>query len=833
MRDNCSINGSFQNSPASLEPLETRMLFSADPLTLLPELSVPPASTVVVEQDAYEDNDRIETAFGLATPVGVLSEVAGLATATDNDWYRVQAGAGLFQAQLSSFSADGELNIEVYTGDGSYLGGNYRSEDQSTVQLELAEDSELVIFVYAAGPFQGNAYDLAWSGTTPGSSEAPADPEVPAGLIPGTPDAFENNDSQSLATILATSAGALSATATENDWYRVQVGAGPFRVDLSSVPTEGELNVEIYTGDGAYVTGSYGSEAQSTVELDVAQDSEFLIFIYAVGPFQGNVYDLAWSGVTPGAGEAPVEPEVPVDPEEPVAPEVPTGSEDAPVLDPVLHPAIAQWAQAATTGRADILVLGDSVVFNNGTGWDGGLNAGFDRTLGLAGTGLLSGNFAAGTDAGYGYEAFGQNASNWRFDFIPGTDVDAITNDEISSDFFARVQHPWGQLTVNPIRGSVAELGVQLNGNGDTAEPDQAFTFQTWVSGDGATFNVTRTAEDGSVDVVGLQEVNGEGTQVFTFDFPAGESPADAAASIAITDPSQLTFVPAGSNRSLNETPLTVSNFRLLETESTGATVTSWGYGGESTREFFAEQYEPVGQENRAEILDRIVDGGSGKLLVFVMEGLNDRSEDQPSLNGIADPDSPEAFIDNVSTLIDGVRSDWAAAGNDASDLHFVTFGTYDQGSDPQLESFSAALQQQATETDDVSFIDLRTLSGGLTLDQMVELGFIQGADSTGGGDDDFIHLTESGSVFYGEAIATLIAGTATQADAGALANVSLSNALGGVNLGEGIDAANAVIVDGVGQAANTQLTFALPNAEADTSGAVEFDLTWANGTAS
>ena len=685
----------------------------------------------------------------------------------------------------------------------------------------------------------------------PVDPETPVDPEVPAGLIPGTPDAFEDNDTQSLATVLATSAGALSATATDNDWYRVQVGAGPFRVDLSSVPTEGELNVEIYTSDGSYVTGSYRSEAQSTLELDVAQDSELLIFIYAAGPFQGNVYDLAWSGATPGAGETPMDPEVPVDPEvpaepevpvdpevpaepeEPAEPEVPTGSGDAPVLDPVLHPAIAQWAQAATTGRADILVLGDSVVFNNGTGWDGGLNAGFDRTLGLAGTGLLSGNFAAGTDAGYGYEAFGQNASNWRFDFIPGTDVDAITNDEISSDLFARVQHPWGQLTVNPIRGSVAELGVQLNGNGDTAEPDQAFTFQTWVSGDGATFNVTRTAEDGSVDVVGLQEVNGEGTQVFTFDFPAGESPADAAASIAITDPSQLTFVPAGSNRSLNETPLTVSNFRLLETESTGATVTSWGYGGESTREFFAEQYEPVGQENRAEILDRIVDGGSGKLLVFVMEGLNDRSEDQPSLNGIADPDSPEAFIDNVSTLIDGVRSDWAAAGNDASDLHFVTFGTYDQGSDPQLESFSAALQQQATETDDVSFIDLRTLSGGLTLDQMVELGFIQGADPTGGGDDDFIHLTESGSVFYGEAIATLIAGTATQADAGALANVSLSNALGGVNLGEGIDAADAVIVDGVGQAANTQLTFALPNAEADTSGAVEFDLTWANGTAS
>ncbi len=660
------------------------------------------------------------------------------------------------------------------------------------------------------------------------------DPDRP---IAGTLDQFENNDLQSFATVLTAPSGTLAATATENDWYRIQVGAGLFQVDLSSIPSEGELNIEIYTGGGAYITGNYGVETLSTLQLDLAEESELLILVYAIGEYQGNVYDLSWSSEGVVDSEGPVDPEdpdAPQDPADPVDPADPAGpidSDVAPVLEPVLHPAIAQWAQAATTGRADIFVLGDSVVFNNGTGWDGGLNAGFDRTLGLAGTGLLSGNYAAGTDAGYGYEAFGQNASNWLFDFIPGTDVPSITNDEIFSDQFARVQHPWGQVTVNPLRGSVAQLGVNLSGNGDTAESDSAFTFQTWVSGDGATFNVTRTAEDGSVDVVGLQEVDGDGTQLFTFDFPAGESPADAAASIAITDPSQLTFVPFDSGRSLNEPALTVSNFRLLETGSTGATVTSWGYGGESTREFFAEQYEPVGQDNRAELLDRIVDGGSGKLLVFIMEGLNDRSEDLPSLNGIADGDSTEAFIDNVSTLIDGVRGDWAAAGNDASDLHFVTFGTYDQGSNPELEEYSAALQQQATETEDVSFIDLRTLSGGLSLDQMVELGYIQGVDPTGGGDDDFIHLTESGSVFYGEAIATLIA---SQADAASPADVPVDNGLGGIDLGAEINAtSNAVVFDSVSQTENAELVFALPSAEGVTPDAVEFSLTWADDTTS
>ena len=598
---------------------------------------------------------------------------------------------------------------------------------------------------------------------------------------------------------------------------------------LTADVAEGDLNIELYNAAGTFLTGRYNVEPVSEVSYTPDADGPIFAFIYARDGFQGNVYELAWAAdATGGSGSPndpvdPTDPTTPTDPTEPTEPIVPF-----PVLDPVIREGVAAWVQAALTGRADVLVLGDSVVFKDGVGWDGGLSAGFDRTLGLAGTGLLSGNYGNSNGAGYGYESFGQNPSNWGFEFLPGTDVAAITNDEINSDEYARSQHPWGELTVNPRRGTVTQLGVQVSQEGDTADPDQAFTFEAYVSGDGALYNVTRTAADGSTVQVGLQQLSGTETQLVSFDFAAGATADDAFRSIAITDPSQLSFVPFGSDRTLDETPLTVSNFRLLETDSTGATVTSWGYGGESTREFFAEQYEPLGEENRAELLDRVVEGGSGKLLVFVMEGLNDKKEDQPSLNGIQDGDSTEAFIDNVDTLINQVRSDWAAAGNDSADLEFITFGTYDQDSNVELEGYSAALQQHALDTEDVSFIDLRTLSGGLTLDQMVDLGYI-----TGPANGDFIHLTESGSVFYGEAIATLLAQTATP-EVADHASESDQPAEDDLDL-QLFDAEGVMLVESVEAVGNAELTFDLPTAgthhlQVGSEAGVGFDLTWSTG---
>ena len=63
----------------------------------------------------------------------------------------------------------------------------------------------------------------------------------------------------------------------------------------------------------------------------------------------------------------------------------------SPVRADIIHAGTQSWVQAARTGRADMLILGDSVVFHNGNGWDAGFDDALNRDLGLAGSGLVSG----------------------------------------------------------------------------------------------------------------------------------------------------------------------------------------------------------------------------------------------------------------------------------------------------------------------------------------------------------------------------------------------------------------------------------------------------------
>src|SRR5574340_1047883 len=67
--------------------------------------------------------------------------------------------------------------------------------------------------------------------------------------------------------------------------------------------------------------------------------------------------------------------------------------------DDVIHPSANDWTLAAQTGRADIFVLGDSVVINNG--WMIAVEYGSAQTVGLAGTGVVPPGWQWGESWGY------------------------------------------------------------------------------------------------------------------------------------------------------------------------------------------------------------------------------------------------------------------------------------------------------------------------------------------------------------------------------------------------------------------------------------------------
>ena len=127
----------------------------------------------------------------------------------------------------------------------------------------------------------------------------------------------------------------------------------------------------------------------------------------------------------------------------------------------------------------------------------------------------------------------------------------------------------------------------------------------------------------------------------------------------------------------------------------------------------------------------------------MVMEGFNDRNETDVSLGGTVDGDSPQAFVENVTWLIDLIAEDWADAGFDTADLSFLTFGMYDiaEGND-ELDEYRQALRDETSLRSDLSFIDLS--AGQPDFAEGFGLGYYA----------DGIHLPRSGALHYGGLIA-------------------------------------------------------------------------------
>jgi hypothetical protein len=154
-------------------------------------------------------------------------------------------------------------------------------------------------------------------------------------------------------------------------------------------------------------------------------------------------------------------------------------------------------------------------------------------------------------------------------------------------------------------------------------------------------------------------------------------------------------------------------------------------------------------QAGRTAYLNALTDGGSGKLMVVLEEGTNDATPtlaNTPSVHGILPGNSPAAFQDNMASLIDGLKSDWAAAGKNPSDLSFLVLGMYQYGNRTDAEQlvhrqFAQGLEDLAHARGDVSFIDLYDIAP--SWDQAYALGYMA----------DDVHATDLGATVYSQAI--------------------------------------------------------------------------------
>lgn len=373
------------------------------------------------------------------------------------------------------------------------------------------------------------------------------------------------------------------------------------------------------------------------------------------------------------------------------------------------------WLEAVRTDRADMLLLGDSVVLFGGHGWDDGLNRAGAERFGLAGSGLLH-----NTASGDGFRLLPQ------FGWL--TSPNAVPEDA-RRYIVQNIAHTSGT-------GSQRRLGISVDASSPLAF--QPLVLQGWgVSASGSDAMTAAARLSFSPFSVLYRSPS------LSLGFP----------STGLDKVSQHINGPlTGSPTSLdyyfdNSVDSSFMYLRMLRPGANGLTVTSIGVGGQSTRSFYNGMWNGGSwdQIGRAAYLDTIVDGGSGKLLVPIFEGFNDRNEMQPSLGEQITPgNSPEAFADNVDALIQLIRSDWALTGRSQKDLGFIVFSMYDinpPDSAEQLIEFGDALRAYAASESGVSFIDLRAIGIPYTV------GAAQGFFSDG------LHLSRAGTQYYSRRI--------------------------------------------------------------------------------
>lgn len=373
--------------------------------------------------------------------------------------------------------------------------------------------------------------------------------------------------------------------------------------------------------------------------------------------------------------------------------------------------------QAARQSRADLLLLGDSVVFSQGHGWDAGFIQAGSEIFGLAGTGLVDG--FGGEGEGYSINPYHQ--SNWSAD--PGLLPESKHGFRWRNRAYSAASMPIGGYGAYVVASPL--------------DPNAAYDWHLWTAAPegGGSFSAFRRTAKGYARISNLPPVT-------------VQTPAEGLAHTVLSFPTNNVAPGAAQEMLLeNATNVTVFYSRLLRPGAKGITVSSWGYGGHSTLDFLTDMWQGQGMSaaGRAQWFSALTDGGSGKLNVVIIEGFNDRNETTPSVNNIGRPNSPEAFADNMKALVGTVRSDWIASGKDPDDLSFTLVATYkdywEQQPDWLLGKYAAELEKIARTDPSISFIDLYSMAPDWN--QANALGYML----------DTTHLSREGAMVYSRMI--------------------------------------------------------------------------------
>jgi len=257
-------------------------------------------------EDNYEENDslsdadaRFADAGGLVLPERKwLNKVSGKGIQADEDWYRIDVGAGVSQLNIYAdfVHIAGDIDLELYDADGYIVGRAVSSTDDESLVMNTPAAGVYYICVYFGNA--GNEYDLYW--------EALAADEI-ANI---TEDNYEENDSLSQAYSLPLVDQQLLseidglATMTDEDWYSLVISDDSLGLtaDVIFSHSEGDIDVELYDAQGSMVVRADSEDDNETINYSAPLPAG-TYYLRVYGPFIGQSYDLYWTDKTEDAYE--------------------------------------------------------------------------------------------------------------------------------------------------------------------------------------------------------------------------------------------------------------------------------------------------------------------------------------------------------------------------------------------------------------------------------------------------------------------------------------------------------------------------------------------------
>lgn len=356
----------------------------------------------------------------------------------------------------------------------------------------------------------------------------------------------------------------------------------------------------------------------------------------------------------------------------------------------------------------DVVGIGDSNQLFGGHGFDHGLGLAWTESFGCWATALTSTGDNAGVGSGIGYEAYvySTQPSPVRYQGAPKTLDQALP----------------GVGGIQPMRYAYIPAGDfldadQLMGMSITAQSPLGVAGPLRALFVYGTFERAPNSADPASTFTPIARIDTPPYTLLVRGTPTAttSTPRSEIRSVTIdipADPGRTTPIGARwTDPALDQIhgPFLAYYQRLERSDKANGVAfnTLYAYGGQSARDM-AEQlintpnaqlkaYFAILRDRQADAPDQPTTPAR-RILIRINTGLNDMNETLPSVghNRVADPDSPEAYADNLQAIIDRIREIWQISGWPQDELYFVLVPSHPipiESGEPELATLRTAAE--------------------------------------------------------------------------------------------------------------------------------------------